>query len=197
MSIAEWDQYLIRAWHEGWHPEVLDAVVPLWREKSTWIPLYVALVAWLFWRKRLWGLANAAAIAIAVGLGDLTSAGLLKPLFGRLRPCNLPGLREHLDLLTGCGPGLSLPSAHATNHFALAVALGVTCFAERPLPKWLALLWAGSIAVGQVYVGRHYLTDILMGAGLGTLIGWAVGRGYAATEAHYGVRAQPRAGTGG
>ena len=190
MSIAEWDQYLIRAWHEGWHPAALDAVVPYWREKSTWLPLYAALLAWLLWRDRLWGLANALAMGIAVGLADFTSAGIIKPLVGRLRPCKLPGLREHLDLLTGCGPGPSFPSAHAANHFALAVALAVTCFAERPLLKWLGILWAASISLGQVYVGRHYPTDILFGAGLGTLIGLAVGWVYNRLQRRY-RRTQP------
>lgn len=197
MSIAEWDQYLIRAWHEGWHPAALDAVAPLWREKTTWIPLYAALIGWLFWRKRFWGLANALTAAIAVGIGDLLSAGLLKPLVGRLRPCNLPGLREHLDLLTGCGPGLSFPSAHATNHFALAVVLAVTCFAERPAFKWLVLLWATSVAVGQVYVGRHYPSDILFGAGLGTSIGLALGYAFNSLAPRSSPPPQPGAGVPG
>ena len=193
MDIAGLDQLLLRAWHEGYHPDWLDAIVPWWREKRTWLPLYAALLIWLFSRKRIWGLANALAAGVAVGLADFTSAGVIKPLVGRLRPCNLPGLREHLDLLTGCGPGLSFPSAHAANHFALAVALGVTCFAERPLFKWLTVLWAASIAVGQVYVGRHYPSDIFFGAGLGALIGLLIGRLYLGLEAKYRPPAQPLA----
>ena len=189
MSVDAWDKYLIRAWHEGWHPAALDAVVPWWRERSTWLPLYALLLLWLLWRQRRWGLANALAAGVAVGLADFTSAGLIKPIVGRLRPCNLVGLREHLDLLTGCGPGLSFPSAHAANHFALATVLGVTCFAERPVLKWLGLVWAATIALGQVYVGRHYPSDILFGAGLGALIGYAVGRGFLYWRAR--SRAQP------
>ena len=191
MDIAALDQLLIRQWHEGWHPDWLDAVVPWWRERETWLPVYAVLLAWLVLRKRLWGLANAAAAGLAVGLADFASAGVVKPLVGRLRPCNLPGLREHLDLLTGCGPGLSFPSAHAANHFALAVALGVTCFAERPAAKWLGVVWAASIALGQVYVGRHYPSDVLFGAGLGALIGYLVGRCYLVLEARYRPAPQP------
>jgi len=79
---------------------------------------------------------------------------------------------EKLDILTGCGAGESFPSAHAANHFALAVFLGLTCFAERPILKWCGIAWAFSIALGQVYVGRHYLSDIAAGALLGTLIAY-------------------------
>ena len=166
---------IIAAWHQGWHPEAIDAVAPWWRQKETWIPLYVALLAWLLWRMRWRGLALAAAAGATVGLGDFLAAGVLKPIFGRIRPCNTEGLLEKLDLLTGCGSGLSMPSAHATNHFALATFLAVTCFAERPLPKWIFLLWAASIALGQVYVGRHYFTDIFAGAALGSLLGFSLG----------------------
>ena len=195
MDIDAWDKYIVRAWHEGWHPETLDRIVPWWREKETWFPLYGLLLVWLVWRGRWWGLATALAAGVAVGLADFTSAGIIKPIVGRLRPCNLAGLREHLDLLTGCGPGKSFPSAHAANHFALAVVLGVTCFAERPLLKWLGVLWAASIAIGQVYVGRHYPSDILFGAGLGALLGYGVARGYLNLERRY--RQQPRARTPG
>ncbi len=185
MSIDAWDKWAVRAWHEGWHPAALDAVAPMWREKSTWVPLYVALLAWLLWRDRWWGFYNALAAGVGVGLADFTSASVIKPLVGRVRPCNLAGLRDHLDLLTGCGPGESFPSAHAANHFALAVVLGVTCFAERPLLKGSSLLWALSIAVGQVYVGRHYPSDVVAGAALGALIGYLVGRLFLYLQARF------------
>lgn len=171
------DQAFVAAWHtsEFWHPPAADATVPWLREKRNWIPLYVALLAWLLWVWRWRGLALAAAAGACVGLADYLSAGVIKPLVGRLRPCNTDGVREALDLLTGCGPGLSFPSAHATNHFALATVLAVTCFAGRPYTKWAAFLWAASIALAQVYVGRHYVSDILAGALLGATLGWSFG----------------------
>lgn len=185
VSIDAWDKWAIQAWHEGWHPAALDAIAPLWREKSTWLPLYVALLAWLLYRDRLWGFYNALAAGLAVGLADFTSAGIIKPLVGRLRPCNLVGLREHLDLLTGCGPGESFPSAHAANHFALATVLCLTCFAERPLLRGVSIGWAASIAIAQVYVGRHYPSDIVVGGALGALLGYLVAQLYRWLRARY------------
>ena len=171
------DRAFVAAWHASaaWHPPAADAVVPWLRDKRNWIPLYVGLVGWLAWAWRGRGLALAAAGGACVGLADFLSAGVVKPLVGRLRPCNTEGLREGLDLLTGCGSGLSFPSAHAANHFALAVFLAVTCFADRPAAKWLGVAWAASIAWAQVYVGRHYVTDIAAGAALGTALGLGVG----------------------
>lgn len=190
--IDAWDRWAIQAWHEGWHPAALDAIAPWWRDRNTWIPLYAVLLVWLVYRQRRWGFYRALAIATAVGLADLTSARLLKPLFGRIRPCNLDGLKEHLDLLTGCGSGLSFPSNHATNHFAFAVAVSLLAFSPeflgprwRPLLKVLLVLWATSIALAQVYVGRHYPSDVLAGAGLGALIGWLIAKIFAALETRF------------
>ncbi len=181
MTIDAWDRWAIVAWHQGWHPEALDAIAPWWRERSTWIPLYVALLLWLVYRERLWGFFKILAVGLAVGLADFSSAGIIKPLLGRIRPCNLVGLREQLDLLTGCGAGLSFPSAHAANHFAIAVSLSLLVFSRKLMSKTpsrvsraLLVLWASSIALAQVYVGRHYPSDVLAGAGLGALLGWLV-----------------------
>ena len=38
--------------------------------------------------------------------------------------------------------------------------------------RWLLLLWAASIALGQVYVGVHYPLDIIAGAIIGSTLGY-------------------------
>ena len=176
MSIDALDKALIVAWHEGWHPAALDAVAPWWRDRDTWLAPYALLVGWLVWRFRKTGAYLALAAAATVAVADTVAAGVLKKVFARLRPCNVPEVAERLDLLTGCGPGLSFPSAHATNHFALAAFLGLTCFAARPLPRVLAYAWAASIALAQVYVGRHYPSDVAAGTLLGIGLGWGSAR---------------------
>ena len=63
----------------------------------------------------------------------------------------------------------SFPSGHATRSFmlaALAVGLG---------PGWLGailLVWAPLVGLARVAMGVHYLSDVLVGAILGILMGW-------------------------
>lgn len=62
----------------------------------------------------------------------------------------------------------SFPSDHATAAFFVALLLT----AHRPR-WWWSYLVALAVAVGRVAVGVHYPTDVLAGAVLGTLFGFA------------------------
>jgi undecaprenyl-diphosphatase len=66
-------------------------------------------------------------------------------------------------------------SAHATNHFALAIFIPYFFKAQ----KWLLpllLFWAFMICFSQVYVGVHYPLDVMAGAATGILFGIAFSR---------------------
>jgi undecaprenyl-diphosphatase len=113
---------------------------------------------------------------ITVALTDSIAAQVMKPLFGRLRPCHDPEMQVLLRNLVGCGGLYSMPSNHAANHFGLAA---FWYFSIRNINggKWRWLwLWAALICYAQVYVGKHYPFDILVGAVFGTLVGWGMAR---------------------
>jgi membrane-associated phospholipid phosphatase len=100
---------------------------------------------------------------------------VIKPTIQRVRPCNQVDMQKTVVLRVHCGGGYSFTSSHATNHFALAVFLIFAIgrhFRRIAIPL---LLWAASIAYGQVYVGVHFPLDILGGALLGTMIGGFIG----------------------
>lgn len=64
----------------------------------------------------------------------------------------------------------SFPSGHAARSFLIAVLgsfLG---------PGWLAVIlwiWAPLVSLARVAMGVHYLSDVIAGAILGTIIAWA------------------------
>ena len=61
----------------------------------------------------------------------------------------------------------SLPSGHATIAFSAATILGYR------YPKWRIPLYIGAGLVGfsRIYLGRHYTSDVLTGAAIGTTMG--------------------------
>lgn len=172
------DQFLFELINGQAHNAVLDWLMPIWREKSTWIPLYIALAAFVGYKYRLQGLYLLLALALAVGLADTVSSKIIKPSVHRLRPCNDPALKDEVQLLVHCGSGYSFTSSHASNHFAVAAFLSLTLGLHYRRIRWPLYLWAASIALGQVYVGVHYPLDIFIGAILGIIIGNIVAKMY-------------------
>lgn len=74
----------------------------------------------------------------------------------------------------------SFPSGHASVAFAAATAYA-TLAARQHLPhakRNTILLYVGALSVGVLRVagGKHFPTDVIGGAALGTGIGWAVAR---------------------
>jgi undecaprenyl-diphosphatase len=170
-SLLQLDEHLFYLINNGWQNPVLDAIMPIWREKSTWIPLYILLAAFVIYRFKIKGLYLIMALGLLVGISDNVSSQLIKKNVRRIRPCN-DGTVEDVHLIISCGSGYSFPSTHAVNHFVVATFLSLTVgqfYKKIRLPLYL---WAASIALGQVYVGVHYPLDILIGALFGFLLGY-------------------------
>jgi undecaprenyl-diphosphatase len=115
-------------------------------------------------RERRERLALVLALGAAVAASDLLGAQVLRPLFGRMRPCFAlpPGTFRWLAATSDVG---SLPSLHASNFFALAV---VARAARRALGT-AALLLALAVSWSRVYVGVHWPSDVVAGAAWGAL----------------------------
>ncbi len=166
------DQQLFLAINNGLQNSFLDWLCPILRNQKVWYPLYAVLIFFIYKKYKketLWIIIGA---AILILISDQLSANLIKHLVQRLRPCNDPTFRNQVHLLVNCGNGFSFVSAHATNHFSIAIYMIGFFKAQR---KWflpIALFWAASIAVSQVYVGVHYPLDIICGALLGSFLGY-------------------------
>ena len=156
--------------HENLHSTIGDVIIPFLRSKYFWIPLYIFIISFV-----LFNIGKAKCLILfcallTVSISDSVNSKILKEHFKRERPCNTE-LNLHLDLLVGCGSGKSFPSSHAANHFALSTFLFIALGSMIGRWKWLLILWAFSVIFAQVYVGVHYVFDVLGGMVFGVIVG--------------------------
>src|SRR4051812_7086054 len=170
-SLKEADKALFYLVNKKLSFSSLDDVMLLLRQPYTWIPLYLFFLLFFYSNCRKYFLPIVALSLVTFALTDYTSASIIKPLVGRLRPCQDPTLKFAINNIAGCGGIFGMPSSHASNHFGLATFwfLVIKHTVER---KWFWLwAWAFIICYAQVYVGVHFPGDVLVGAILGILVG--------------------------
>ncbi len=166
----------------GCHTPWLDVFMWTVSGKIIWIPFYLFL-AYLCYRKTNWkytGLFVLLAI-VAVGLSDFTSSQLIKDTVMRYRPSH-HGLLTHrlhfYQLPDGefyKGGQYGFVSSHAANFFAICT---FAYLALKPYYNRMWLLFGVAILVSfsRLYLGVHYLSDLIGGVVLGTLFAWLVYR---------------------
>jgi undecaprenyl-diphosphatase len=177
-SILALDQEIFRLIHGTWHSEFWDTFFPYWRSKRVWIPVYVLVVFFFVHKYRRQGWFPIFLVLLTVSLSDALSSHVIKPWFGRLRPCHDAEVLAFHRMIMDCSSGFSFTSSHAANHFALSTIFWLLLRERYPRKRLFVLLyvWAASIAYGQVYVGVHYPLDILCGGVLGFLVAYGVYR---------------------
>lgn len=171
----------------SWDSFITDPVWQFFSDKLVWAPMYAAIIALLVWKlgwKR--GLIVLAGALLTFGFCDQIS-NIVKHAVGRIRP-----LHDEFMLANGLnvlenGGGYSFFSAHAANSFGLALSTFVgmkRCLSNSGsmMQKWLKaygtwmFFWATMVAVSRIFVGKHYLGDVIVGIIIGSLAGYAFAR---------------------
>jgi undecaprenyl-diphosphatase len=164
---------------EPWLTSAMWAVTAL--GSSAWlIPLVVAVGAWYWWRK---GTRRPVTLLAAAYGGAFVLSQTVRWLTGRARP--------PLTLAVAHFAGHSFPSGHATDATAVYGMLALVVAASTPRWTRKVSVWAGAVSIAtligitRLYLGAHWLTDVLGGWALGTLWLLVVA---AAAQAVAGVR---------
>ncbi len=95
---------------------------------------------------------------------DQLASHFFKPLIERVRPCQI---MDNINLLVNGRAGFSMPSSHASNAFGQAAIFGLP-FKKVRVPL---IIFASVVAFSRVFVGVHFVGDILAGAVLGIVAG--------------------------
>lgn len=142
---------------------------------TTWLGdgVVVAIVALLllFWRVRpaiLVAASGLLTLTVTQGLKHIVFADMLRPVayFAKLDTTLEPVLGYTLKHFH------SFPSGHTTAAFALYLTLAFSGAFRINTAWWL--LPAVIAALSRVYVGQHFLVDVVAGAAIGTAIAWLV-----------------------
>jgi undecaprenyl-diphosphatase len=149
---------------------ILDKIMPILRNPLSSIPIYLLLILWILIndKKRIWQFLAISVLLIC--LTDFISAQVLKPLFHRPRPLYDSYFSNFFRELVSKGGIYSFPSSHASNHFGLAFLWCGAYYKIYGKKIYWPIIWASFICYAQIYVGKHYLSDILAGALLGYLL---------------------------
>ncbi|MDR1681955.1 MAG: phosphatase PAP2 family protein [Candidatus Symbiothrix sp.] len=146
----------------------------LYSYKWTWIPFYACLL-FVFIYKRPWKeiVWTIVAVALLITLCDQVSSGFFKPVFHRLRPSHHPGFKEAVDLVFDHrGGGFGFISSHAANAFGLATFTALL-FRNRIYTATI-ILFAVITAYSRVYLGLHFVSDIVVGSLVGVAAGYLI-----------------------
>jgi len=157
----------VPGWAAQWKCSVIDDLVAVLNPIGSGLTLLIVCIALGVVCRAL----PRGRLGTASWLGALAFAGAglvefaIKHLVGRPRP---DAAQPALAVL---GPSFvpdidSFPSGHATSVFAVATVFA----AFYPRLRWPLYTLAGAVAVGRVYLERHYISDIIAGAVIGIVI---------------------------
>jgi len=158
------------------HCPFSDGMWQFFSNREVWYVMYLAIAVFLIvrlgWKRGLVAILTAVLALVACD----QIANVVKHAVARPRPCHTPWMIENgLRVLEGKGSRFGFFSAHSAN----AVSLAVTTFAAFNLDRkhkyaaydiWICT-WAFLVSASRIFVGKHYLGDVLTGILVGLIIG--------------------------
>lgn len=161
----------------SWNTPYLDEVMWWISARITWVPLYFFLVYLAYKKldKRTFFLFIGFVI-VSVAITDLVSVQAFKNVFLRYRPSHNLLIMEQLhyyEMKPGefyRGGEYGFVSSHAANYLAIATSVLMVIGKFYSKLKWYLLSFGVVICYSRIYLGVHYLSDVIVGAMVGMVI---------------------------
>lgn len=155
----------------GSDSDILDNMIWSFTGILTWIPMVLFIFYIAFRNQKLSeSLLLVGAIILLAVLTDQISSSVFKPLFHRYRPTHHPDFMSFVDVVKDYRGGrYGFISGHATNSFGIATFLSLIF--RNKLVMIFIFFWAVFNCYARIYLGVHFISDIIAGLIVGTLIG--------------------------
>lgn len=168
-TLLKWDTSVTLAIN-GLHCEYLDNFMMMYSGRFIWIPLYLSLFIVMvrnFSLKPV--ICNLLLVVILITFCDQIVSSCIRPLFFRLRPANLDNpISTMIHVVDGYRGGkYGFPSAHAANCWG--AFFFVSYVFRRSVLSYVLAAWAFVMCWSRVYLGVHYVGDVLCGMLVGLI----------------------------
>ncbi len=153
----------------------LDRFMWIFTGKAVWLPLAFLILLVLIYKKN-WreSLLVLLAIVLVVTLCDQFASHVCKPIFTRFRPTHHPDFMDQVKIVFGYRGGtLRVYLQPCCERFRFCWTL-IALIMRDKLFGWTIFFWAVLTAYTRVYLGVHFISDIVPGAVSGVFFGYLV-----------------------
>lgn len=158
----------------GSNSTYMDNLMWLYSGKLVWLPLAVFILFMLVykrnWKETVFVLL---ALILVITLCDQFASHLCKPLFTRFRPTHHPDfMNEVKTVFDYRGGKYGFMSSHAANAFGFATLMSLL-LKYKPF-TYTIFGWSVVTAYSRIYLGVHFISDVVPGALVGIFWGFIV-----------------------
>ncbi len=177
-TLEEIDRSIVLAVN-SWNSPFWDSLMWLVSGKLFWFPFYFFLLV-LFFRKEGFkkSILFLVGIVLAIAIADLSSVHLFKEVFMRYRPSHNTLIQDLLhfhqfeDGNFYQGGMYGFVSSHAANFSAICTFAYLTLRRYYSKLVYLLVFVLILICYSRLYLGVHYLSDVIAGSILGAVAGY-------------------------
>lgn len=156
----------------GSNSAILDNVALMLTDAWTWAPLYIALLFLIIKNNdNMQQICMCFGFALlCVAIASIMANVVVKPIVERPRPCNTLEVK-YLAQIAGDmhSKDYSFFSSHAANTMSLALFFAL--LVKSRLLTVTLFVWSLTNCWTRLYLGQHYLTDIMVGIAWGLIAG--------------------------
>jgi len=153
--------------------------------KWTWL-LFYSCFLFVFIYKKHWKeiVITILSVALVILLCDQIASGFFKPFFQRFRPTYHPDFKDQVDIVLGYRGGrYGFISSHAANAFGFATFTALI-FKNRIFTITI-LLFAIINGYSRIYLGVHFISDVVVGSLVGVIVGYLSYKLYNCGRKHF------------